>query len=155
MYTFRDSRRVGRHPVYQTPPYNAALIRGPGPTSPLDQSHSEGGHDYSHEAKVLNLDMQQYGYSQTQQFLFNNNNQLILPRPTSLRIFLLLQNNSLTGNILYNFGAVASAQAGISIVPGGNLLLDKYVDQGDLNVYGNANTSCMLQWANSLPFPRR
>ena len=62
--------------------------------------------------------------------------QLALPRPVKTqRVYLLIQNNMLAGNITVNFDNQANALNGIQMPPGASWFMDNACPQNDIHIF--------------------
>lgn len=77
---------------------------------------------------------------------------LILPKPSTQRLFLFIINTSAVNQLIVNFGNQASAILGIPIAAGlGFLGFDAVVPQNDVYIIGSgAGTTGTLIYANSV-----
>jgi hypothetical protein len=77
------------------------------------------------------------------------NNTPILTRPSNKRIFLLIENTHATQSLFVGFGIVPGSTIGITIAPGGNLMLDNTLPQNDVYLAGSgAATTGKLTYSN-------
>ena len=75
--------------------------------------------------------------------------QLVLPSPTTKRVYLLIQNTHATQNLYVNFGANASVNSGIRIIAGGNYELTQFIPQDDIHIIADGiNTTGVLVYSN-------
>ncbi len=73
---------------------------------------------------------------------------MVLPRPQSWRILLLIQNLSVLGNIFYTFDRNADNTSCIAIGAGGNRLWDSAVPQGDLHIFSTGAGTVTFEYMN-------
>lgn len=73
----------------------------------------------------------------------------VLSRPDGKRTFLLIQNTHATQSLFVGFGVQPSAAIGITLVAGGNMLLDAAVAQDDVFLAGSgAGTTGLITYCN-------
>lgn len=76
-------------------------------------------------------------------------NILILPAPSTKRIYLLIQNVSAANNLFVGFGNAVTPTTGIKIPPGGNYELNAIIPQDDVNIVADGlNTACAIIYSN-------
>jgi hypothetical protein len=148
MFTFRESRRYGRNPAYQTVYIGTPFIRGPGSSSPYNTSKEQGGANHALLAdKAFVLEPEKYGFINQTEIVIpaaaTATDQLILPQPTGLRVHLLIINTSATQTIYVAFGQVATVLSGIPILAGNNLFYDNFVPQDEVHVTANGGLAQM------------
>lgn len=74
--------------------------------------------------------------------------QLVLRRPSTIRISLLIVNLSVVGNIFYVFGRTADNVSCVPIGAGGNRLFDSSVPQGDLHIFASGAGTVVVEYMN-------
>lgn len=81
---------------------------------------------------------------------------IALYTPDNYRIFLWIQNTSLTATLFLNFGAPAGPGAGMVIPAGyGSVLFDEVVSQDDIHIAASSNnTQFALTYANKGAFTK-
>jgi len=80
----------------------------------------------THQSKVL--DAENDGFDDT----------IVLLKPATQRIYLLVQNNASVASIVVAFGSVASTANGILLTAGGNLEMSSFVAQDDVHLFCQA-----------------
>lgn len=75
-------------------------------------------------------------------------NLLVLQQPATTRVFLLIQNNHATADLWVNYGQPAALNQGEKIVAGGNILLDAFVPQDEVNLFSVAAVPFAVHYAN-------
>jgi hypothetical protein len=97
-----------------------------------------------------NYDPSQYGDSITFGVVFTGAGEaLVLRRPQTTRIMLLVQNFSVLGNIFYTFDRTAdNGISCIAIGAGGNRLYDSVVPQGDVHLFSTGAGTVLIEYIN-------
>jgi len=112
-------RQLGAAPV-TLPPISSSDIR-------RVQVEDDQRYGYvTHQSKVL--DGEDDGFSDT----------IVLLKPATQRIYLLVQNNASVASIVVAFGSVASTANGILLTAGGNLEMSSFVAQDDVHLFCQA-----------------
>lgn len=74
---------------------------------------------------------------------------LVLPAPSTKRIYLLIQNTHPTQNIFVGFGNAVTPASGLKIPPGGNYELSTVIPQDDVYLVADGiNTTAVLTFSN-------
>lgn len=157
MRDFQSSRKL-KTGATQTVPDGTQFTRGVGEGNPYSQEKIEGGQPIGELAYALTLETQKYGYIQEVSGLIAPGvDQTVLLQPTTIRNFLLVQNNSAGGGVLIiSFGkpaTVTPGATGLVIPQGGNILFDAFVPQDEIHLNClTANCPFVLMYCNVAPF---
>jgi len=101
------------------------------------------------DTPASNVNPLNFGSFGTLNVLIGLTAQLVLPAPTTKRIYLLIQNTHPTQNLFVGFGNSITSTAGIKIPPGGNYELNATVPQDDVNLAADGlNTSAVIVYSN-------
>lgn len=97
----------------------------------------------------LSVNPMNYGQQALQGLNIGLTDKLVLVSPSTKRVYLLIQNTHPTQNLYVNFGAEASVNAGIRIIPGGNYELTQFIPQDDIHIIADGiNTTGVLSFSN-------
>ena len=99
---------------------------------------------------VPSFEPAQYGDSITFGVVFAGAGEaLVLRRPQTTRIMLLIQNFSVVGNIFYTFDRIAdNGISCVAIGAGGNRLYDTTVPQGDVHLFSTGAGTVLIEYMN-------
>lgn len=170
LYTLPQNRAVSfrdrsRFETRQTPgiaPRNAPalLVNYPGgvPTIngvPIPPSDSTEPHSTTvlptleQRTPTPQYDPSRYSDAETIPVVFSaSGEQLVLRRPSTTRISLLIVNLSVVGNIFYVFNRTADNVSCVPIGAGGNRLFDNSVPQGELHIFASGAGTVIVEYMN-------
>jgi len=85
-------------------------------------------------------DDQRYGFVTHQTYVIDGENdgqadKIVLVKPATQRVYLLIQNNCTVATVILAFGGVATAANGITLTAGGNIEMSGFVAQDDVHIF--------------------
>jgi hypothetical protein len=95
---------------------------------------------------------QKYGQVTTQNGVASTIDLFVLAKPSSTRVFLVIQNNDTLQNLFVTFGGVATTTFGLRVTPGQALFFDAFVPQDDIHIIADGGTpSFIVAYSNKGP----